>query len=156
MSPIRRFEADRFRWEGVPERVYKYQDAASSERGLGWKDVVRNTLFGREGEPAAFEVRYFEIAPGGYSTLEKHRHVHAVTVVRGTGLVVVGTEVHRVRPFDFIYVPPMVPHQFVNDGGEPFGFLCVVDSDRDRPQPPSDEELAQLQAHPEVGRVIRR
>lgn len=156
MSGVRRFDRDRFRWDGVPERVYKFQDAATSERGLGWKDVVRNTLFGKDGEPAAFEVRYFEIAPGGYSTLEKHHHVHAVTVLRGTGDVVVGTQVHRVRPFDFVYIPSLVLHQFVNAGDEPFGFLCVVDGDRDRPQPPTDEELASLQRHPEVGQVIRR
>ncbi|HEX6988169.1 MAG TPA: cupin domain-containing protein [Bacillota bacterium] len=156
MPGIRRFERDRFRWDGVPERVYKFQDADASERGLGWKDVVRNTLFGKEGEPARFEVRYFEIAPGGYSTLERHQHVHAVTVLRGEGDVVVGGEVHRVRPFDFVYIPPMELHQFVNAGDEPFGFLCVVDVDRDRPRPPSADELAALQRHPVVGPVIRR
>jgi len=155
MSAIRRFEQERFRWDGVPERVYKFQDAAASERGFGWKDVVRNTLFGAGGEPAAFEVRYFEIAPGGWSTLEKHEHVHAVTILRGTGDVVVGTEVYRVRPFDFIHIPSLTLHQFVNTGAEPFGFLCVVNRDRDRPQPPSAEELAALQRHPAVGPVIR-
>ena len=46
---LRRFDPHRFRWDGVPERVYKFQDAATSERGLGGEDVVSNTLFGRDG-----------------------------------------------------------------------------------------------------------
>lgn len=150
---LRRFDGGRFRWQGVEDRVYKHQDA--SETGLGWRDVVRNTLFGREGEPGAFDVRYFEIGPGGHSTLEKHGHVHAVTVVRGRGRIIAGTRVYDARPYDFVYIPAWTPHQFLGDTSEPLGFLCVVDRERDRPQPLSAGELAALRRTPEVARAMR-
>ena len=31
----------------------------------------------------ACELRYFEIAPGGHSTLERHDHLHSVMIIRG-------------------------------------------------------------------------
>jgi hypothetical protein len=36
----------------------------------------------------------------------------------------------------------------VNAGDEPFGFLCSVDGERDRPAPLSDEEWEALRANP--------
>src|SRR2546427_2468983 len=53
---------------------------------------TRQTLLG-EGtgeEPFNFVTRYFEIQPGGYSTLERHQHPHAVVVLRGRGRVTLG------------------------------------------------------------------
>ena len=148
-----RFQQQAFGWEGVEPRAYKEQ--AAGEGGLGWRGVTRHTLFGRDGEPAAFEVRYFEIEPHGYSTLEQHEHVHAVTIVRGRGKVLVGDRVYDAEPMDFFYIPPRTAHQFVNDGEEPFGFLCVVDRERDRPQPLDAETLARLRQNPATAAVLR-
>jgi len=110
---------------------------------------------GGTGEPTAFHLRYFEIGTGGYSSLEKHRYVHAVVVLCGQGKVVVGREVFNVAPFDLVYVPPHQPHQFVNTGAEPFGFLCPVDADRDTPQPLTEQELRDLMSNPVVREVVR-
>ena len=60
----RRFDLTAFRWEGVEEREYKQS---------GGRDGVARFPLARAG--AGFEVRYFEIAPGGHSSLEKHEHV---------------------------------------------------------------------------------
>src|SRR3954468_515192 len=68
-----RFEASSFRWQGVEEKPYK--------QGGGWEGVARFPLAARDG----FELRYFEIAPGGYSSLEKHEHAHVVIALRGRG-----------------------------------------------------------------------
>jgi mannose-6-phosphate isomerase-like protein (cupin superfamily) len=38
-------------------------------------------------------------------------------------------------PFDCVFVAPGEPHQFRADDGEPLGFLCMVDRERDRPEP---------------------
>lgn len=132
-----------------------YKLGGSAAPGAAWRDVVRHTLLGGAGEPVAFQLRYFEIGPGGYSSLEKHRHVHAAVVLRGRGRVVVGRDVFDVAPFDLVYVPPAVPHQFVNFGPEPFGFLCPVDADRDPPQPLTDAELRELMADPKVRETVR-
>jgi len=129
-------------WDGVTPRVYKL--GGSSVPGAAWRDVVRHTLAGGAGEPMAFQ-----------SSLEKHRYVHTIIVLHGAGRVIVGREVFDVAPFDFVYVPPNVPHQFVNAGATTFGFLCPVDADRDPPQPLSHKELRELLSVPAVREVVR-
>jgi ribulose-bisphosphate carboxylase large chain len=80
----------------------------------------------------AFDVRYFEIEGGGHSTFERHRHAHVVIGLRGAGRVRIGSRWRPLKPLDACYIGPETPHQLRNDGGEPFGFLCVVDAERDR------------------------
>lgn len=117
------------RWEGVERKPYKESATAP------FKGVTRQTLLG-EGpgeEPLRFITRYFEVQPGGYSTLETHEHPHAVIVLRGAGQVVLDNQTHDLAPFDCVYVAPGAKHQFRATGRHPLGFLCVVDRDRDRP-----------------------
>lgn len=119
--------ARNFRW---PVALKPYQDG-----GELYRDVTRQTLLGEgEGEQAlAFVTRYFEIAAGGYSTLEHHVHPHAVVVLRGRGTVQLGERTLAVGPADCVYVAPDEVHQFRADQGEALGFLCIVDRERDRP-----------------------
>lgn len=147
----RRFDRTTFDWEGVTSQVYKRGDAG--ETGLGWRDVVRHTLAG--GDALAFQLRYFEIGPGGYSSLEKHVHAHTIVVLRGRGRVVAGRQVFSVEPFDLVVIPSGNPHQFVNAGDEPFGFLCPVDADRDAPRALSPDEVEALRADPAVREAVR-
>lgn len=120
-------------WEGVEPARYK----AEAERAGCFLGATRHTLLtaAREGPEAAldFELRYFELAPGGYSSLERHAHPHAVVVLRGKGTVRLGDIVEPVDPFDVVYVAPHEVHRFSADRAEAFGFLCVVDRVRDRP-----------------------
>ncbi len=121
-------------WGGVP--VQEYKAAAAHHCG-----VLRQVLVGDSGEATRFHVRYFEIAPGGFSTLERHTHEHVVVVLRGVGRVRLGEKEHALSFGDTLYVAPNEVHQLRNDGGaEPFGFLCLVDAERDRPVP--------MDAHP--------
>jgi ribulose-bisphosphate carboxylase large chain len=111
--------------------VDEYKQAAEH-----WQGVARMVLVGGHGEKTRFQVRYFEIAPGGFSSLERHVHEHAVVVLRGRGQVRLGDAVHELNFGDTVYVAPNAPHQFRNpSAAEPFGFLCVVDAERDRPAP---------------------
>src|SRR5262249_1537435 len=106
-----------FRWPGVP--VVEYKEAAAHHRG-----VARVGLVGEQGEATAFHLRYFEIAPGGFTSLEKHVHEHAVVVLCGSGEVQLGPSVHRLGPGDVVYVGPEEVHQFRNPSpSAPFGFL---------------------------------
>lgn len=142
--------ADGFRWHGVPVRDYKTE-------GTHFAGITRQTLL-RGAEGLASEMRYFEVAPGGYSSLERHEHAHAVMVLRGAGRVLLGDEVRDVTAHDVVYVPPMTWHQFRSReeaGAEPLGFLCLVDCERDRPVRPSDDDLAALREDPAVAAFIR-
>ena len=118
-----------FDWEGIALEPYK----ATTEI---WKGITRRELIGKRGESPRFHVRYFELEPGGYSTLEKHEHEHVVLALRGRGEVQFGCYVYRVGFGDVAYVAPNDPHQFRNpeDATEPFGFLCIVNAERDRPE----------------------
>lgn len=139
-----------YRWEGVPLREYKSE-------GSHFRAITRQTLLGeREDEQAAqFLTRYFELQPGGYSTLEHHQHPHAVVVLRGSGEVILGDRVEAIGLHDCVYIAPDAFHQFHASGDEPLGFLCIVDRDRDRPALPSEEELAQLRRHDHIRRRMR-
>ncbi len=140
------FDAARFRWQGVPERDYK--PSALSERGMQWQGLTRHVLVDHRDAPVGFDLRYFEIAPGGFSSLEKHEHPHVVVVLRGAGRALVGGDVVDLAPHDLLHVPPLAPHRWVNAGDEPFGFLCPVDGERDRPRPVDDAEWEALRADP--------
>lgn len=134
------------RWEDTPVLEYKTQ-------GSHFQGVTRQYLF--SGPEIGFEWRYFEVEPGGYSSLERHEHVHAVMIVRGRGRVLLANTVHPIDTYDLVYVPPLTWHQFQPDGDEPLGFLCIVNRERDRPQLPTPKELAQLRKDPEIAAFIR-
>ncbi len=131
IKPLLRFDPAAFAW---PERqAVAYKKSAE----LPFRDVTRHELIGPAGEATSFEVRYFEIGPGGFSSLEKHDHTHTIIGVRGRGKLVVNGQDHSLAELDIAYVPPAAVHQIRNESADtPFGFFCIVDRDRDRPTAP--------------------
>lgn len=123
-----KYQSDRT-WHGRVSTVYKPDDR------LPFSGVSRTELVGAFGESTAFDLRYFEIASGGFSSREKHVHAHVVIGVRGNGTLISGESTQAIAPWDIAYVPSLRAHQLRNEGSEPFGFLCIVDHERDRPQP---------------------
>jgi mannose-6-phosphate isomerase-like protein (cupin superfamily) len=134
------------RWEEVEERPYK-----EDERAL-FKDISRQILF--SDPDLAAELRYFEVKPSGFSTLERHDHMHAVMVLRGRGHCLVGDKVQEIKLHDLVTVPPWTWHQFRASSEEPLGFLCMVNAARDKPQLPTEADLAELGSRPEVARFL--
>lgn len=132
---LRRHDGE-FHWQDVDVLAYKQHGEAP------FKDVTRQVLF--EDPQLACQWRYFEVAPGGHTTLERHAHVHAVMVVRGHGRVLVGATIFELAQHDLVKVPPLTWHQFRAPADEPLGFLCLVNAERDRPQLPRAEDLAAL------------
>lgn len=115
------------KWDGVRTERYKQSDGA-------WADVVRRTLVGGErGERTKFHLRYFEIAPGGKTSHERHGHEHVVIGVLGRGICRIRRTSHEMGPMDVIYIPPGAAHQLSNPTNAPFGFFCIVDAERDLP-----------------------
>jgi quercetin dioxygenase-like cupin family protein len=92
--------------------------------------------------------------PGGHSTLERHQHAHAVMIFRGRGSCLVGDEVREVAAPDLVFIPPMTWHQFRAAGGEPFGFLCMVNAERDKPQLPAGAQLQELRKNASIARFL--
>lgn len=137
---------DGHRWAGVEHKPYK-----EDERAL-FASITRQTLFSRP--DLAGELRYFEVAPGGFSTLERHEHVHAVLILRGAGTALVGDQILTLAQNDLVTVPPMTWHQFRSLSDQPLGFLCMVDAVRDKPQLPTDEDLAALTSNPAIAAFL--
>jgi len=140
-------QTEPFRWEGVELRPYKTGDGAFS-------GVSRQVLF-EGGDGLNCELRYFEVAPGGWTSLERHRHAHAVMVVRGSGRALVGTRLYELGVNELIRVPSLTWHQFRAADDAPLGFLCVVDCERDRPERPDAAALAALRRDPAVAGFVR-
>ncbi len=144
-NPVRRFSD--FRWEDTDLLAYKEEGSAP------FKAITRQTLF-RHPEMKG-ELRYFEMAPGGYSTLERHQHVHSVLILRGEGECLIGDTVHKISTNDLVTIEPMTWHQFRANAGVPMGFLCMVNAERDKPQLPSSEERKAMEANSAVAKFLK-
>jgi mannose-6-phosphate isomerase-like protein (cupin superfamily) len=145
--PIHRKARSDYRWDGVEQLPYKEDGRAL------FKQITRQVLFS---DPEMHgELRYFEVAPGGFSTLERHQHMHAVLILRGRGHCLVGSEVRPLNTNDLVTVPPLTWHQFRATMGEPLGFLCMVNAERDKPQLPTAEDVARLQTDPAIAAFLR-
>ncbi|MFM7780874.1 MAG: cupin domain-containing protein [Alphaproteobacteria bacterium] len=141
---VRRFNA--FGWENVPVLSYK--------EGGPYKDVTRQILFeGAESLPVQW--RYFEVQPGGHSTLERHEHIHWVLILRGRGACLVGDEITDIAEHDLVEIAPLQWHQFRAAEDAPLGFLCLVAAERDRPQLPSEDDLTALRQNAKIADFIR-
>jgi quercetin dioxygenase-like cupin family protein len=135
-----------FRWDAVDRQPYK-EDASAP-----FSAISRQVLFG---EPAlGCELRYFEMQASGYSTLERHQHMHGVMVFRGHGHCLLGNTVRAVQPFDLVAIPAWTWHQFCATRGEEFGFLCMVNRERDRPELPTEADLRALRGVAEVAAFL--
>jgi ribulose-bisphosphate carboxylase large chain len=121
---------DDFTWSGRGITEYKQSDNPD------FYNIKRQELIGRFGEKTAFDLRYFEIAPNGFSSLERHVHEHVIICICGDGKLKIDDISMELRPFDIAYVQPLKRHQLRNEGSIPFGFFCIVDSKRDMPITP--------------------
>src|SRR5262249_46426480 len=144
--PVHR-KANDYRWDGVEVQPYK-EDARAR-----FKSITRQVLFADPQQGS--ELRYFEVAPGGFSSLECHEHTHNVLTLRGRGHCLVGREVREVATHALIAVPPMTWHQFRATADEPLGFLCMVNTARDKPQLPTPEELAEMEQDPRIADFLK-
>jgi quercetin dioxygenase-like cupin family protein len=135
-----------FRWDGVAHQPYKQDGSAP------FRDISRQVLFNEAA--LGCELRYFEMDANGYSTLERHEHTHAVMILRGHGQCLVGEEVRDVKPLDLVTIPGWTWHQFRATAGEPLGFLCMVNVERDRPLLPTEGEIAAMKQNPGVAQFL--
>ena len=145
-TPVFRAQSSPMRWQGVEVAEYKREQEAP------FRDVTRQVLF--DHPLLSCQLRYFEVAPGGHTTLERHEHVHAVLIARGHGRCLIGDRLYDLAEHDLVHVPPLTWHQFQAGKHAPLGFLCMVNAVRDRPQLPGAEDLDRLRSHPAVAAFI--
>lgn len=118
MSIIHRFtgKPSNFNWEDVKVREY----------GDEFEGVTRQIFIGPDEGSNNFHMRYFRLEPGTHSNLESHPHEHGVLVLHGHARLQLNEECFDVHPNDAIFISGNDLHQFVVQGDEPMGFLCVI------------------------------
>jgi mannose-6-phosphate isomerase-like protein (cupin superfamily) len=75
-------------------------------------------------------------------------------ILRGHGECLVGEDVRPVKPFDLVSIPAWTWHQFRATANEPLGFLCMVNTQRDRPQLPTEDDLVKLKQNRAIARFL--
>ena len=145
------FKFNQFEWDGIKKIDYK---PADGDGPVTFYETTRQNLV-ENGKNTAFHLRYFECAQGGFSTLEKHQHVHVVVIARGKGKVIVNDQIFDAEPMDLVVIPPFAPHQLINVGSEPFGFFCTVDAQRDKFKTLTIEEIEALKSNPEIAKYMQ-
>ncbi|GAA0897668.1 1-methylthio-xylulose 5-phosphate sulfo-lyase [Virgisporangium ochraceum] len=142
-----RRQREPFVWEGGEVLAYKEDNGT-------FRAVTRQVLTDA-GHGQGTSLRYFEVGPGGWTTLERHEHTHVVVPIRGSGRALVVDRVVPLALHDVVFVPSRGWHQFRAADDEPLGFLCSVTVDRDRPVLPTAGDLAALRTDPAVAAFIR-
>ena len=145
--PTHRGQSEPFVWENGEVLDYKERDGT-------FRSVTRQVLSGGE-HGQGTSLRYFEVGPGGHTTLERHEHTHVVVPIRGRGSAFVVDRVVPLALHDVVFVPSWGWHQFRAAEDGPFGFLCAVVVDRDRPVLPTEQDLEALRRDPEIASFIR-
>ncbi|MDD5748651.1 MAG: cupin domain-containing protein [Actinomycetota bacterium] len=86
---------------------------------------IRILLDETNGAPV-YVLRMIEIEPGGSTPLHSHDFEHENFILSGKGAVLIGENWHDVGEGYVVLVPSGVRHQYRNDAGEPFVFLCGI------------------------------
>lgn len=126
MGIIHRFEKledGEMRWQDVPVRAYGPDNSAANR-------ATRQVLIGYDDQSPHFHLRYFAVQPGGHTSLDRHAHDHGVYVLHGRARLLLSEEQYEIGVGDVVYIPGDEIHQFVAEGAEPFGFLCIVPANR--------------------------
>ena len=86
------------------------------------------------------DFRISRYAPNAYVQEHSHKIQEQIYyVLEGEGLLTVGKDEHLMRPHDYVYLPPGVPHSFTNTGTNGLVFLVVTTPADDEPKPKRGE-----------------
>ncbi len=108
-------------------KVCHYTDIPSHPFGDEAPGVFIRWLIDKEKDGAPFyALRLIEVMPGGHTPRHTHPFEHENFVLEGKGRVMIDGEWHSVEPGSVVFVPPDVEHTYVNEGTEPFKFLCGI------------------------------
>jgi len=106
--------------EKVPARNVEMDGAA---------DVCMRMLIGPDDGARNFNMRMFELGPGGHTPLHRHAWEHEVYVLTGTGTLRTEDGNEAIAAGHCVLVPGEDLHQFANTGETTLRFLCLVPSD---------------------------
>jgi quercetin dioxygenase-like cupin family protein len=89
-------------------------------------DVKMRMLIGPAEKAPNFHMRHFEVAVGGHTPHHAHDYEHEILVLKGSGIAKSVQGDRTIQTGDVVFVPANEKHQFLNSGGEPLEFICLV------------------------------
>ena len=92
----------------------------------GAKGVTIRWLVSKNDGAPGFQMRLFEVAPGGKTPLHTHEWEHEVYILEGEGVLTYEGEERQFSKGFFAFVPPGRKHSFSNTGEGILSFICVV------------------------------
>lgn len=92
----------------------------------GAEGVTIRWLVSKRDGAQNFQMRLFEIAPGGKTPLHTHEWEHEVYIIEGEGVLTFEGEERPFSKGHFVFVPEKREHSFTNTGEITLSFICVV------------------------------
>ena len=87
--------------------------------------TIRWLIAEKDGAPR-FQMRLFEVAPGGRTPLHTHAWEHEVYILEGEGVLTFEGEERPFSKDHFVFVPEERLHSFINTGENTLSFICIV------------------------------
>ena len=107
-------------------KIFNYRDVKAEEVEEGSKNVKVRWLITKDLGAKNFAMRWFEIAPDGFTPLHEHAWEHGAFVLKGRGIVKNSTDELEFKEGDVIFIPPNETHQFKNKSEKSVEFLCLI------------------------------
>ena len=92
----------------------------------GAEGVTIRWLIAKNDGALRFQMRLFEVAPGGHTPLHTHDWEHEVFILEGEGVLTFEGGDHPFSAGHFAFVPEGKEHSFRNTGPDRLAFLCIV------------------------------
>ncbi|HET8866586.1 MAG TPA: hypothetical protein VFM80_12895 [Gracilimonas sp.] len=82
--------------------------------------------------------------------------LRSVIIIRGSGSMIFGDEVHELGRYKMVFISPETLHQLHAEKWEPLRFTCIVNRYRDIPTLPDNEYLNKNVKSENVQKKIKR
>ena len=92
----------------------------------GGKNTNIQWLLTKEDGFDHINMRYITIKPGGVVPVHRHEVIHAIFIIRGSGILFSDTGEKRVETGNFIYVDSNEGHGFKNESNENLEFVTTT------------------------------
>lgn len=92
----------------------------------GASNVTMRMLIGPADGAPNFNMRLFEVAPGGHTPFHCHDWEHEVYILAGAGSIRSADREQPLAPGQCVFLQTGEQHQFRSAADEPLKFLCLV------------------------------
>ena len=107
-------------------KICHYTDVPAEIFGDEAPGVTIRWLINEQDGAPYYALRMIEVSPGGHTPHHHHPFEHENFIVEGKGRVQIDDKWYELTSGNVVFVPPNVPHTYVNSGDRAFKFLCGI------------------------------